>query len=122
VGFGRALPEHDPWRFDSQRQVAAGEADAALWLAPLPAPRPDWLGTLPTIAIVGEGSADATGDVAEIVIAVGVPGETAGGALWNERRAAITYTPPAGQPADLNAAGVLAAIQNRLTQKKGASC
>ncbi|WP_311275251.1 formyltransferase [Methylobacterium sp. WCS2018Hpa-22] len=122
VGFGRDLPEHDPWRFDSARQVAAGEVDAALWLAAIPAPRPDWLGSLPTIAIVGEGSPEATGDVADIVIAVGVPGETAGGALWNERRAAITYSPPVGQPADLTAAGVLAAIQDRLTQKKGVSC
>jgi len=122
VGFGRHVPEHDPWRFDSARQIAAGEADAALWLASLPAPRPDWLGTLPTIAIVGEGSPEATGDAAEIVIAVGVPGESAGGALWNDRRATVTYAPPSGPPAELTAAGVLAAIQDRLTEKKAASC
>lgn len=122
VGFGRHLPEHDPWRFDSDRQVAAGEADAVLWLASLPAPRPAWLGSLPSIAIVGEGSPDATGDAAEIVIAVGVPGETVGGALWNERRATITYVPPAGQPAGSTAASILAAIQERLVQMKGASC
>ncbi|NEU12553.1 formyltransferase [Methylobacterium sp. BTF04] len=122
VGFGRHVPEHDPWRFDSARQIAAGEVDAALWLASLPAPRPDWLATLPSIAIVGEGSPEAAGDVADIVIAVGVPGESTGGALWNERRSTITYTPPAGQPAELNAAGVIAAIQDRLVQMKGASC
>lgn len=122
VGFGRHLPEHDPWRFDSARQIAAGEADAALWLASLPAPRPDWLGSLPAIAIVGEGSPEAAGDVAEIVIAVGVPGESVGGALWHERRAAITYVPPAGQPAKLSAAAVLDAIRDRLMQQKGASC
>lgn len=122
VGFGRHVPEHDPWRFDSARQIAAGEADAVLWLASLPAPRPDWLGTLPSIAIVGEGSPEATGDAAEIVIAVGVPGESAGGSLWNDRRATITYAPPTGQPAELTAAGVLAAIQDRLVQKKAASC
>ena len=122
VGFGRHLPEHDPWRFDSARQIRDGEADAALWLASLPAPRPDWLGTLPTIAIVGEGSPEATGEAAEIVIAVGVPGEGVGGALWNDRRAAITYTPPAGEPSALTAAGVLTAIHDRLMQKKGASC
>ena len=122
VGFGRDLPEHDPWRFDSARQVAAGEVDAALWLAAIPAPRPDWLGSLPTIAIVGEGSPEATGDVADIVIAVGVPGETAGGALWNEPSRGDHLFAPVGQPADLTAAGVLAAIQDRLTQKKGVSC
>ncbi|KQO72067.1 formyltransferase [Methylobacterium sp. Leaf87] len=122
VGFGRHVPEHDPWRFDSARQIAAGEADAALWLASLPAPRPDWLGTLPAIAIVGEGSPEATGDAAEIVIAVGVPGESAGGALWNDRRATVTYAPPTGPSAELTAAGVLGAIQDRLVEMKAASC
>lgn len=122
VGFGRHLPEHDPWRFDSARQIRDGEADAALWLASLPAPRPDWLSTLPTVAIVGEGSPEAAGDAAEIVIAVGVPGETVGGALWNERRATVTYSPPAGPAAELGAAGVLAAIHDRLVQRKTASC
>lgn len=122
VGFGRGLPEHDPWRFDSARQVGAGEADAVLWLASLPAPRPDWLSGMPSIAIVGEGSADATGDAAEIVIAVGVPGESAGGALWDERRGAIAYTPASGQPAELTAAAVIEAIRNRINVEKAASC
>jgi formylmethanofuran dehydrogenase subunit B len=122
VGFGRHVPEHDPWRFDSARQIAAGEADAALWLASLPAPRPDWLGTLPSVAIVGVGSPDASGDVADVVFAVGVPGESAGGSLWDERRAAIAYVPASGQTAELSAAGILTAIQERLTQKKAAAC
>lgn len=122
VGFGRDLPEHDPWRFDSTRQIGAGEADAALWLASLPAPRPDWLGSLPTVAIVGEGSSEATGDAAEIVIAVGVPGESAGGALWNERRGAVTYIPASSQPAELTAAAVIEAIRERIAIERGASC
>ncbi|HEX8416239.1 MAG TPA: formyltransferase, partial [Methylobacterium sp.] len=122
VGFGRRLPEHDPWRFDSARQVGAGEADAVLWLASLPAPRPEWLGSLPSIAIVGEGSADATGDAAEIVIAVGVPGESAGGALWDEGRGAIAYSPASGNPAELTAAAVIDAIRDRIDAGKDASC
>ncbi len=122
MGFGRHVPEHDPWRFDSARQIAAGEADAALWLASLPAPRPDWLGTLPSVAIVGVGSPEASGDVADVVFAVGVPGESAGGTLWDERRAAIAYAPAAGQTAELSAAGILTAIHERLTHKKAAAC
>ncbi len=117
VGFGRHLAEHDPWRFDSTRQVAAGEADAALWLASLPTPRPDWLGQVPTIAIVGEGSPDATGDTAEIVITVGVPGETAGGAVWNAGRGVIGYVPPKGEATADRADDVLARIQKRLNEK-----
>lgn len=121
VGFGRHLPEHDPWRFDSARQIAAGEADAALWLAALPAPRPDWLGQLPTVAIVGEGSSEAAGETAEVVITVGVPGESVGGALWNQRRGVIAYA-EAKAPAEAEtAAGVLARIRDRLIEK-GVSC
>lgn len=125
VGFGRHLPEHDPWRFDSVRQIAAGEADAALWLAALPAPRPDWLGKLPTVAIVGAGSAEAAGETAEVVITVGVPGESVGGALWNQRRGVIAYADAQGSaksPAEgQTAAGVLARIRDRLIEK-GVSC
>ena len=106
VGFGRHLPEHDPWRFDSARQIEAGEADAALWLAALPAPRPNWLGQLPTIAIVGEGSTEASGETAEVVITVGVPGETVGGALWNQRRGVIAYA-DAKNPAEAETAANL---------------
>lgn len=121
VGFGRSLPEHDPWRFDSARQIASGEADAALWLAALPAPRPDWLGKLPTIAIVGEGSTEAAGETAEIVITVGVPGETVGGALWNQRRGVIAYADATAPSEAETAAGVLARIRDRLIEK-GVSC
>ncbi|WP_298955717.1 formyltransferase [uncultured Methylobacterium sp.] len=130
VGFGRGRTEHDPWRFDSARQVAAGEADAALWLASLPAPRPDWTRTLPTVALLGE---DAAGDEAEVVIRVGRPGETRGGALWHPRRAAITWqegtshggasqegTSPGAAP---SAASVLAGLQARLVPTEHpASC
>jgi formylmethanofuran dehydrogenase subunit B len=121
VGFGRHQPEHDPWRFDSARQIASGEADAALWLASLPAPRPDWLGRLPTVAIVGEGSPEAAGETAEIVITVGMPGQSVGGALWNERRGVIAYTEPKAATDAQTAAGVLARIRDRLIEK-GVSC
>ncbi|KQT07441.1 formyltransferase [Methylobacterium sp. Leaf399] len=122
TGFGRSLPEHDPWRFDSERQVRAGEADAVVWLATLPAPRPDWLGSVPSVAIVGEGGTDATGDAAEVVIAVGVPGESAGGTLWDERRGTLGYRAAAGQPVALTAAAVLDAIRAHLTVKDLAAC
>jgi formylmethanofuran dehydrogenase subunit B len=80
------------------------------------------LGTLPSVAIVGVGSPEASGDVADVVFAVGVPGESAGGSLWDERRATIAYAPPAGHTAELSAAGILTAIHERLTQKKAAAC
>lgn len=107
VGFGRRVPEQDPWRFDADRQARAGEADAALWLASLPTPRPTWLKTLPTVALVG---ADAAPDLAEVVIRVGEPGRETGGVLWNEGRAGLSYRAPE-QGADLpTAADIIARI------------
>ena len=77
---------------------------------------------MPTVAIVGEGSTEAAGETAEVVITVGVPGESVGGTLWDERRAAITYVPASRQTAELSAAGILTAIHERLAQKKAAAC
>lgn len=116
-GFGRRVPEHDPWRFDAARQVAAGEADAVLWLGAVPVARPDWLSAVPSVALVAEGEAQA----AEVVISVGQPGRDHGGVLWNEQRAALTFW-PATAPSDLpSAASVLAALKERLATVQAAS-
>ncbi len=116
-GFGRRVPEHDPWRFDAARQVAAGEADAVLWLASMPVARPDWLSAVPSVALIADGQAKA----GEIVIAVGQPGRDHGGVLWNEPRAALTYW-PASAPTDLpSAASILGALKERLITGQAAS-
>lgn len=117
TGYGRSMPEHDPWRFDAARQAAAGEVDAVLWLAAIPVPRPGWLTAVPSVALVGDAEADA----ADVVIQVGVPGRDLGGVLWNEPRAALTYW-PASAPADLpSAASVIGALKARLTDAQVAS-
>lgn len=110
TGFGRHMPEHDPWRFDAARQVASGEVDAVLWLAALPVPRPGWLASIPAVALIGEAEASA----AEVIIAVGMPGRDLGGVLWNEQRAALTYR-VASAPSDLpSAASMIGALKRRL--------
>jgi formylmethanofuran dehydrogenase subunit B len=70
VSFSRGMPEHDPWLYDAERLVKAGEADALVWAAAIsPAPPP--VTSLPTIAIVAADTAvEGTPD---IVIRVGVP-------------------------------------------------
>ncbi|WP_018263831.1 tungsten-containing formylmethanofuran dehydrogenase subunit B [Methylobacterium sp. WSM2598] len=125
VGFGRARPEHDPWRFDAARQARSGEIDAALWLAALPAPRPAWTAAVPTVALLGA----PRGDEAEIVLAVGVPGQSHGGALWHPRRAAIAWHPAAAPGPAPSAAAVIGALHDRLapapppvTLERSASC
>lgn len=106
VGFGRGPAEHDSWRFDAERLIAAGEADAVLWLASLPCALPAWGGRAPTIALLGEPTIEA----AAIVIRVAVPGEEAPGTLWDARRAALVHA-PADRPGEApTAAAVLAAI------------
>jgi formylmethanofuran dehydrogenase subunit B len=116
-GFGRRVPEHDPWRFDAARQVAAGEADAVLWLAAVPVARPGWLARVPSVALVAEAEAQS----AEVVIAVGQPGRDHNGVLWNEQRAALTFW-PASAPSDRpSAAAVLSALMERLVTGQAAS-
>ena len=56
VGFGRGYAEHDPWRFDAERMIDAGEADAMLWLSSFrDEPPPDANG-IPTVALVARGT------------------------------------------------------------------
>ncbi|MGU3538335.1 formyltransferase [Methylobacterium sp. A54F] len=120
TGFGRGVPEHDPWRFDAARQAAAGEIDGALWLSPLPGPRPDWLGRVPAVAIVGQGSPEATGELAEIVITVPVPGTGAGGVLWNEGRATLTYRSAGAPGAGPAAAEIVETLAARVAERRTA--
>jgi formylmethanofuran dehydrogenase subunit B len=128
TGFGRGFPEHDPWRFEAQRLVACGEADAGLWLAALPIAAPPWCRQVATLALVGE----ARGDEADIVVDVAIPGVTAAGVVWDPRRATLAYCPArgnadaggrtdgrAGRP---GAAAILAAIGRVVATERAASC
>jgi formylmethanofuran dehydrogenase subunit B len=72
TGFGRGLPEHDPWRFDAGRMVAAGETDCVLWISAYRAAAPAWNDGAPMIALT---TGDATLDGrAAVQIEVGRPG------------------------------------------------
>ncbi|MHB8883672.1 MAG: tungsten formylmethanofuran dehydrogenase [Methylovirgula sp.] len=51
TGFGRGYPEHDTWRFEANRMVEAGEADAALWISAYGNEAPRWKRQVPFIAI-----------------------------------------------------------------------
>ena len=72
TGFGRGYPEHDPWRFDSTRMVAAGEADCVLWISAYRATAPLCHEEAPVIALT---TGDAAFDIGPAVqIEVGRPG------------------------------------------------
>ena len=70
TGFGRGLPEHDPWRFEASRLIDSGEADCALWISAYGAPSPIWKRRPPLVALTARP--DTSG--ADITIAVGRPG------------------------------------------------
>lgn len=51
TGFGRGYPEHDTWRFEANRMVESGEADAALWISAYGQEAPRWKRKIPFVAI-----------------------------------------------------------------------
>jgi formylmethanofuran dehydrogenase subunit B len=115
TGLARAYPEHDPWRFDAARLIAADEADAGLWIGPLAAP--SWSHRLPAAALIS----GAAGREAAIVIDVAKPGEDAPGTLWDEERGALVHRPASRPGSAPTAAAVLAAIEAALPRQV-ASC
>ena len=70
TGFGRGLPEHDPWRFEATRLIDSGEADCALWISAYCARSPTWKRNPPLVALAAKP--DTLG--ADVAIAVGRPG------------------------------------------------
>jgi formylmethanofuran dehydrogenase subunit B len=116
VGLGRGHPEHDPWRFDGARQVAEGEADAVLWLAPLPTPLPRWAEKHVSVAIVSAGERPE----AQVTIEVGVPGTSHGAVLWDDRLATLAYVPPAAAAELPTASSVLAGIEQAIVARRDA--
>lgn len=118
VGLGRDAPEHDPWRFDAARQAEAGEIDAVLWISALDAPQPPWLGRLPSISLI----ADASEGDGQIVFAVGAPGRTCGGVVWDERLATLRYVEARGSTSHPGAADVIRTIERAIRASRGAPC
>ena len=78
VSFADAGPSHDPWRFDGNRIIDTGEADAVFWVSALAAESPP-ANAAPLIALVSD---DVQLSVpAAIEIRVGVPGIDHGGEI-----------------------------------------
>jgi len=72
TSFGRTHPEHDPWLFDTRRQVDSGEIDCALWISAYGSVTPEWASRVPTVVLTGVGS--STRPLARVTIEVGRPG------------------------------------------------
>ncbi len=99
TGFARGRPEHDPWRYDSRRMIAAGEADCVV--------RVDAFASDAHIAI-GLGEAPAN-----VRFEVGRPGVDHD-AIFYDARVGTFVARPAASPAGRSVAQTLAAIRARL--------
>jgi formylmethanofuran dehydrogenase subunit B len=118
LGLGRSAPEHDPWRFDAARQAGSGEIDAVLWLSAFDAPLPPWLADLPSVSLVGEPGETA----GQIVFAVGVPGYTCDGVVWDKRIGTLTYAAARESSTYPKAAAVIRAVEQAVHASKGTPC
>jgi formylmethanofuran dehydrogenase subunit B len=114
TSFARGYPEHDPWRFDSKRMAARGEADAALWLSAYEDTAPPWTGAAPLIALTGAATRFAK--TPNVRITIGKPGRDHDGVELSSETS--TFVPiPASAPSALpTAAHVLTLIDAAVSE------
>ena len=76
VSFADNGPSHDPWRFDGDRIIDTGEADAVFWVSASAAESPP-ASPVPLIALVSDDVQFSM--PAAVEIRVGIPGIDHGG-------------------------------------------
>lgn len=108
TGFGRGMPEYDPWRFDVARMIADGEADLHLVMAQrsVVAAR-----KLPTVVI---GSTSAPVPNAAVTFAVGAAGMDQGTVRYSSRTGTIVAMPASKPSERVSAALVVRMIAKAL--------
>ncbi len=72
TGFGSGAPTHDPWRFDAERLMRAGEVDCVVWISAFGAPPPVWAARSISIALCDRAARPAL--MPKVLIEVGRPG------------------------------------------------
>ncbi|HEY0910853.1 MAG TPA: formylmethanofuran dehydrogenase, partial [Bradyrhizobium sp.] len=115
TGFAGRAPLHDPWRFDAQRLIASGEADAALWISAFSACPPPWDNAVPTIALVPPGTVFRTPP--RVVFEVGCPGRDHDAMMFDQALGGIALAAASAPRAIASVADTVAAII-----KRAASC
>ncbi len=82
-----AAPVHDPWTFSADRLVSSGEADVALWVSTFDQSLPDWMDSLPTVALVAKGTTARNWPA--VLIETGTPGIDHDGIVFDGRTGAL---------------------------------
>jgi formylmethanofuran dehydrogenase subunit B len=119
TGFGRGYPEQDTWRFDANRMVEAGEADAALWISAYEAEAPQWKREVPLIALATPQTRFAYPP--RVRIDVGSPGKDHDAVEYARDIATFTFTKAKSATNAPRVAEVLGLIDGHL-KKESAAC
>jgi formylmethanofuran dehydrogenase subunit B len=108
TGFAGTAPQHDPWRFAAERMIAAGEADAAIWISAFSAIAPPWDDAVPTIALVPKGT--ALPHAPRVVFEIGCPGRDHDAMLFDQALGGIAFTAASSPQAVASVADTISAI------------
>ena len=108
MGFVRGRPIHDPWRYDSARLIASGEADCVIWVSSIEggAVAPQRV----AIALCGAGAPPN----ADVHFAVARPGVDGDAILYDARVGALVAQKSSAARSGPTVASTLAAIRARL--------
>lgn len=111
TGFGRGMPEYDPWRFDVQRMIGDGEADLHLVVSAGCQDIRKARRTLPTVAIA---RSDSPVPGAAVTIAIGEAGRDHDAVGYSSRVGTIVSVAAAKPSELLSAAAAIRLIAGRL--------
>jgi len=113
TGFARGRPEHDPWRYDSQRLAAAGEVDCSIWVSAFEG------GAAPAAAVDVALCEPGVAATARVRIDVARPGVDHDAIVYDARVGGLIARSASAPAAKPTVAATLAAIRAKLG---GAPC
>jgi formylmethanofuran dehydrogenase subunit B len=115
TSFARSAPEHDPYRYAVRRMLAAGEADALLWISAFDTARLPPPGKVPAILLAPPGATLAPGTA--VYVPIGVPGVDHAGQIFRTDGVVALQLRALRKGALPSAAAVVNAIDKRLTAR-----
>jgi len=111
TSFARGFPEYDPWRFDTARQIAEGEADLHLWVS-ADAKKPPAIGTGAKVVALTNMRRPVVG--AEVTFAIGKSGVDHDAVVYSARTGSLISV-TAGAASELpSAASILRSIAEHI--------
>jgi formylmethanofuran dehydrogenase subunit B len=119
TGFGRGLPEFDPWRFDIERMIAEGEADLHLRISSWKSgPAPKARGVL--LIALAKTRKPVVG--AAVTIAIGEAGVDHDAVVYSARTGTLRSAAATASSALPSAAEIIRSISVRVSPEAGWPC